>query len=271
MGLYYNGYSPNERSRRVRALRKERTAIKSVASMGPCEICGDPEGPFDHHSEDNSWPYRLNEYRLCRICHRQKLHRRFSSPNNWAAFCAHVRRGGYGRDTAKPAIKAELKNYQKFLNEGKKPNPLPLVVGRLRGKGGWWEKITCDREVLAQFDTRNRADADILRALKASLPDLDKFQTSLIKAHYKSVGSTCSISELAKKVKSSSAASVRAAYQNVGKIICENSEYEPPVKENGSAGYLSIIAHHQINSGSRTEKWEMNSSFKKAAKKLKII
>lgn len=271
MVFYYNGYSPNERSRRVRSLRKEHGTVRPISSAEVCEICGDPEGPFDYHSEDCSWPYRRTGYCLCRVCHRQKLHRRFASPDNWATFCAHVGRGGFGRETAVPAIKAELKEYQKAIKTGLPPGPLEPILGRSNRKRGWWAGLTCDRQILARFDTRLRADADILRALKPTLPLLSPIQIDIINAHYRSTDQTSTIPNLAKKVGVKDPSTIRAAYQNAGRLICDHSEYEPPKSENGSTEWLTIIAHRDLGQNGRAIKWVLNSSFGKAAKKFGII
>ena len=271
MALYYNGYSPAERNRRFRALRKEHGSAKAVTSSVICEICGDPSGPFDHHSEDCSWPYRRGGYRMCRVCHRQKLHRRFASPTNWAAFCAHVARGGYGREAGLPAFKAELKNYQNAVQAGLSPEPLEPIPNREAPKAGWWLGLTCDREVPARFDTRLRADADILRALKAALPDFKPTQISLINAHYRATDRICTIPDLAKKVKAKNPSTIRSAYQNAARLICDHSEYEPPVSANGSCDWLTVIAHRKPNQTGRATAWVMNKSFGKAAKKLGLV
>ena len=271
MGLYYNGYSPNERSRRNRAVRKERRLGKNIVSNGPCDICGDPEGPYDYHAEDCSWPYKLNEFCLCRVCHRQKLHRRFSSQHNWTAFCAHVRRGGYGRDINESTFKAELKLYQQSLKIDTKPKPLRSISGRKLKKGGWWERMTCDREVLARFDSRNRANEDILRALQKCLINLTPVQIKLIKAHYTSKDYTCSISDLAKKMKSKNWATINTAYRNMARTICDKSEYDPPVHGTKSPDWLTVIAHRNPNQSARATEWVMNESFRRAIKRLSII
>ena len=211
MVLYYNGYSPNERSRRFRSLRRDNKQPARDSLAGPCEICGDPNGPFDYHSEDCSWPYRDGGYCLCRVCHRQKLHRRFANPSSWATYCEHVYRGGYGREAALPAIKSELKKYQKSIQSGLNPDRLEPIPNRAARKAGWWRSLTCDREVLARFDSRSRADADILRALKAALPDLNPTQIGLIKAHYRSINGTSTVSDLTKKLGSNESSAIRKA------------------------------------------------------------
>ena len=69
-----------------------------------------------------------------------------------------------------------MKNFQKAVQVGLTPNALDPIPGRDARERGWWVGLTCDREVLARFDSRLRADADILRALNATLPDLNPIQ-----------------------------------------------------------------------------------------------
>jgi hypothetical protein len=269
--MHYNGYSRGERRRRFRALRQKRKVLFDAKNKGPCEICGDQKGPFDYHSEDCSWPYQRSEYCLCRVCHLHKLHRRFANPISWKVFCAHVRRGGYGRETSLPAFKSELKSHQKILQSGFIPEPLELIPDRLPKKQRWWEGLTCDREVLARFDSRPRADADILRALKAALDNLNKIHFQMIKAHYQSTNQACTITELVKMTKVKNLAASGVAYQNAGKIICNCSEYEPPKTSNGSYDWLTIIAHRNPIYEGRGTQWIMNESFKRAVQKLELV
>jgi len=199
------------------------------------------------------------------------LHRRFASPDNWTTFCAHVGRGGFGRETAIPAIKAELKDFQKAIKAGLPPGPLEPISGRSGRKSGWWAGLTCDRQILARFDSRLRADTDILRALKPALANLSSIQIDIISAHYRSAEQTSTIPDLAKKVGENDPSTIRAAYQSAGRLICDHSEYEPPKSENGSTEWLTIIAHHDLDQNGRAIKWVLNSSFGKAAKKLGIV
>ena len=66
-------------------------------------LCGDPDQPLMYHDEDYSLPYIWEPpalLTLCTNCHKDKLHKRFNrTAANWAAFLAHVRRGGYARET----------------------------------------------------------------------------------------------------------------------------------------------------------------------------
>ena len=258
--MYYNGYSPSERSRRNRALQKLVKAGKLTRPDGPCQICGDSTSKMDRHSEDCSSPYKFHEYVLCQVCHRQKLHRRFQNPNVWLTYCAHVKRGGYGRDTKRPEIKSELKDYQAALARGEIPIPLAKLNNRSVRRDGWWVKLTCDRAVLARFDSRVRAVDDIRRALEFSVPSLDAKQLDMIRAHYDSPDQIATMAELSSKMTLSSAAVAVSVYTNAARVICDNSEYDPPKLTNGTTDWLSIIAHEVGEGSTRSRKFKLNQS-----------
>src|SRR6185295_5191989 len=95
------------------------------AACGPCELCGDAEVPVEYHDEDYSLPYLWGPpalFSLCRHCHRDKLHKRFTRPMAWEAFLAHVRRGGYARDLRDPGTKAEVTAYLAARAQGESPS-----------------------------------------------------------------------------------------------------------------------------------------------------
>ena len=170
---------------------------------------------------------------MCQVCHRRKLHGRFANPLNWQVYCAHVSRGGYGRDLKKPEIKVELSKYQSELKFGNRPEPLPNIKGRNRRPKGWWTKLTCDREVLARFDSRARAINDAKRAPKRALPELSDEQIEIFRAHYKFPEKTASIPDIAEQLGTSSPQRVRDIYRRAGELMCEHSEYEPPKLASG--------------------------------------
>ena len=271
MPLYYNGYSPAERSRRNRELRRQRGSRPRGSVKGPCEICGDPQPPFDTHAEDCSWPYKPSGRVMCHVCHRRKLHGRFAHPLNWQAYCAHVRRGGYGRDLSNPEVKAELKKYQAALSNGEKPRPLEALRGRNKRRDGWWAKLTCDREILSRFDSRVRAREDIKRAMRKALLELKPEHLELVKAHYKLPERTATMKELAIKLSYKSPQQIAKIYQEAGRIICDHSEYDAPKRENGSRDWMTIIAYDSRRQKSQPHQWTMNSSFAAALRSLRLI
>ena len=102
---YYNGYSPEERERKLRASHRLWPAWRGhPCSRPPCHLCGDPQAIVQPHSEDYSEPYEWEPpftYALCRPCH-SRIHKRFSDPPSWLAYKLHLRRGGYGSDLKSP-------------------------------------------------------------------------------------------------------------------------------------------------------------------------
>src|SRR5258705_7600014 len=97
----YNGYTEKERRAKGRARKLLLRTGTIPDHPSDCMLCGDPVAPVEGHSEDYSQPYRWQPpelYWLCIHCHRDKLHKRFSNPNLWIAYLAHVRRGGYARE-----------------------------------------------------------------------------------------------------------------------------------------------------------------------------
>lgn len=126
---WYNGYSPRERARYIKATKRLIATGQIAPALGPCNMCGDPEAPVEYHSEDYAEPYRWSPpatYVLCLHCHRDKLHKRFRRPELWAAFLAHVRRGGYARDLKNPVVRLEFEYYRRAAQHDKPASLHPL-------------------------------------------------------------------------------------------------------------------------------------------------
>jgi hypothetical protein len=122
-GNWYNGYSPSERDKKFKELKKLIADGVLPPASGPCALCNDPDIPVEYHSEDYGEPYLWNPpamYCLCRSCHRYKLHRRFWQHSYWQVHIAHVRRGGYSSDLKHAEIKKELSTYRYAIEQGKK-------------------------------------------------------------------------------------------------------------------------------------------------------
>jgi hypothetical protein len=154
----YNGYKGRERDRKAGARRRRRAEGLPAHPRGPCAICGDPTVTLEAHAEDYSLPYRWEppaEYALCRTCHKNKLHKRFSNPSDWEAWKAHIRRGGRSSDLAKPHIAAELRAYKAALKKG-----TPFALRQLRPPVmtgfEWWERVRMDRRSLTDPKARAR-------------------------------------------------------------------------------------------------------------------
>jgi hypothetical protein len=148
----YNGFSSSQRSANGRALNKAIKARTVSAPSGSCALCGDPNvapKSLDYHSEDYSKPYVWSPpsaYVLCRHCHRNKLHKRFDNPNQWEAFKAHVRRGGYASElVSDPKVKREVAAFQQAL-DSRSPEELRVLRShRPSVETEWWEKLSTKR------------------------------------------------------------------------------------------------------------------------------
>jgi hypothetical protein len=157
----YNGFKPNERIRKGRAVRKAR-AFGVITPAAACMLCGDPAAPLELHSEDYSQPYKFTPpaaHWLCIACHRNNLHRRFDNPNRWEIFLAHVRRGGYASDLRDPIIRREVQKYGAAAVRGQ-----ASVLPRLRralAAPRWWEQLT--------RDPRSKADRSLVPSLNAKI------------------------------------------------------------------------------------------------------
>jgi hypothetical protein len=181
----YNGYSTQERHRKAQAGKTARKTGEVPAPRGPCSICGDPDVPVEYHSEDYSQPYRWVPpamHTVCRHCHRDKLHKRFTNPDLWRAFQAHVRRGGYARDLIDPVVAAELKRYRRALRRGE-----PFVLRTLRPYSHqpgteWWAGLSLDPETLTSPSARPRPKAKSGEQPGTSVTDVRAHRLHLVHA-----------------------------------------------------------------------------------------
>ncbi len=125
---------------------------------GPRAICGDREVPVEPHSEDYSRPYRWEPpavYALCRDCHRNKLHKRFSRLAYWEAFKAHVRRGGYARDLWNPEVSKEFESFRWTAGRGERAHLRQLRPREVTGTE-WWERLSVDPGTMTSRAARPR-------------------------------------------------------------------------------------------------------------------
>ncbi len=156
---WYNGYSWNERNVKLKELMSKIKRGELGPANGPCALCGDPDVPVEYHDEDYSKPYLWGSpalLALCRNCHRDKLHKRFSRPMAWKAFIAHIRRGGYARDLKDPVVKKEVTAYKAAIERGETSSlrqlrPYLRVVGE-----EWFANLRMDIESLADPVARPR-------------------------------------------------------------------------------------------------------------------
>lgn len=138
---WYNGYNWEERYAKLKVLKQRLVDGEMAPATGPCQLCGDPDVPVEYHDEDYSKEYFWGPpalFVLCRNCHRDKLHKRFARPFSWAAFLAHVRRGGYARDLQDKRIKGEIDALARALATGANHGPLQRLRSYSAVEGEEW-------------------------------------------------------------------------------------------------------------------------------------
>ncbi len=153
---YYNGYSPQERTRKLKALHKLFPNRSHPYYKGACHMCGDPASPVAPHGEDYSEPYHWERpavYALCNACH-GRLHKRFKSPLAWEAYKAHLRRGGYGSDLKHPSVARQISKLSKAIATGS-TFTLP-ILRQTPLLDSWWESLVTNPEALTASWARVR-------------------------------------------------------------------------------------------------------------------
>jgi hypothetical protein len=154
---FYNGYTPQERAKKLRASYKVYPKRTHPLYRGPCQMCDNPETAVEPHTEDYSEPYRWEnpaEYAVCKTCH-SRLHKRFKSPFAWEAYKRHVRRGGYGADLKVSRIGSEVSKLAKAL-EARSPFPLAPMRQKVLTGSEWWEQLSLDPNTLTNPSARPR-------------------------------------------------------------------------------------------------------------------
>lgn len=154
----YNGYSAKERDKKYQEYKRLRALGLTPPEVGPCQLCQDPATSVESHSEDYSLPYLWAppaEYMICRSCH-SWLHKRFKQPAVWTLFKDHVRRGGFAREFASPAVRTERAGAITAAQQGL-VFEWCLSGGRaLRNGMDWWEHLTVAPESLTSAAARPR-------------------------------------------------------------------------------------------------------------------
>ena len=153
---HYNGYTPAERSRKLRASYKVFPNRSHPCYHKPCAICSDTATPVEPHTEDYSEPYRWEppaEYPVCKTCH-GRLHKRFNDPSGWAAYKLHLKRGGHGSDLKTPRMRDDVKRIALALARGESP-ALPTLRPPM-ATDLWWDSLTIDPASLTAVSARPR-------------------------------------------------------------------------------------------------------------------
>jgi hypothetical protein len=151
---FYNGYTPQEREKKLRAMHKAYPGRSHPYYSAPCHICWDSEAKVAPHSEDYSEPYlweRPAVYALCATCH-GRLHKRFKNPFAWEAYKRHLKRGGVGADLKRPPIAREVGKLAKALSSNKPFNLAPLRP--FDQPDLWWDRLSVDPRSLTGVPAR---------------------------------------------------------------------------------------------------------------------
>jgi len=154
----YNGYTPKERERKLRASYKVFPDHTHPLYQGSCQVCGDPDTPVEPHTEDYSEPFlwaNPAEYSVCKRCH-GRLHKRFSTPHAWSAYKMHLRRGGFGADIKAGAVNNQVKSLTAALEVGKPFLLPPLPRNKVSTGTEWWELLSVDPRTLTDPAARPR-------------------------------------------------------------------------------------------------------------------
>ena len=152
----YNGYTPEEREKKLRALHRTFPDYSHHYYRDPCSICSDSTSPVAPHSEDYAEPFlwqRPAMYPVCRTCH-SRLHKRLKNPHGWAAYKCHIKRGGYGSDLKNPEIAKEIRLLGTTIERGE-----PITLNSIRPftmTDLWWDSLKVDPELLTAKEARPR-------------------------------------------------------------------------------------------------------------------
>ncbi|MDX8414173.1 MAG: hypothetical protein R8J85_08820 [Mariprofundales bacterium] len=269
---YYNGYSGRERGAKLSRLTKKMRAGEIPVSVGPCEICNDPDVATEYHSEDYSRPYNFAEHSLCRSCHRNWFHKRFSKPLAWESFKAHVQRGGYARDTKNHQIYHQITAYRQALEQGKTPLALPQLRERVITGEEWWLHVHLAPSSLESFDARPRARQDILSAFTLALPRLSEKQKTILTTHYRMSARTASMRELAALLGYAEGNALNIQYGKAARLLLEEADYDAPKRKDGSQKLMMVLCHASQEKSSEDEfQWVMNDSLAWVIEKLNFV
>lgn len=154
----YNGYTARERDKKFQEYKRLKALGLSIPQVGPCQLCNDPSVPVEPHSEDYSLPYLWGppaEYMICRSC-QSWLHKRFKQPAVWAQFKDHLRRGGFAREFASPAVRAERAAAARAAEQGVVYDWQPWEGRTARAGMDWWEHLTVSPDSLTSATARAR-------------------------------------------------------------------------------------------------------------------
>lgn len=290
MTKHYNGFTPNERAAKSRALAKLRNKGFSPCSGRCCDLCGDPDSPNFPHSEDYAQPYEWEPpymYALCRACHGW-IHKRFNYPFDWIAFKNHIRRGGYGFEFTSSKTLAERKKFKGVYEQGL---PFHWEITRSRNNiiSGWWEHLTLDPNSLTNPIYRGRPSFPIeVSTMQNALFTVDNYITALMKlrddkllrntkylellrAQYNAPKHTISAPQLAKIAGYSDHGVANLHYGKMAHHIAITIDFTPEARKNGEPMWwqaLSTGSQAQPKSPDDQFEWVMRPELIAALKKM---
>ena len=152
----YNGFTANERLRKLQAMYRLFPRKSHPYYHGACHLCGDPDSPVVPHDEDYSLPYVWQApavRALCNWCHR-RIHARFTHANAWEAYLRHESRGGYGSDLGSPDIRRQIMAVVRAISNGE---AIALDVLRdVSPRDCWWERLSLHRHESVPNDRPQR-------------------------------------------------------------------------------------------------------------------
>lgn len=136
----YNGFDHDQRVRKWQALDLSiRLGLEPPAERFPCSVCGAPPSlSIAYHSED--YGAMNGHHPVCKSCH-TRLHKRFSSPENWRSFVATVGDGTkwfekltieVGSIPMASSVPPELPMPQIFRSSVPAPTPIAQPGGSIR-------------------------------------------------------------------------------------------------------------------------------------------
>jgi len=246
---FYNGYSGQQRNSTAKPLMAYLASLDPDAPPHPCGLCGDPDRPRNQwHSEDYSIPVKIappQTYPLCNACH-GRIHKRFKAPEGeWELFCRHVEAGGYGREFTSLYSATARKRLSANVIAGQAVD-LPFIRQRSDGPA-WWRDLSLDPEALIAAwarprPLRPRPEADMFRTAIEEI-SLTAIEEAILRFHANALRRTVTMRAVARTVlKVDKPTAANLAYGRLARRLCEQLNWEPDRRDDGSLIWMSIVA-----------------------------
>lgn len=221
---FYNGYGPAERRRKSLICAAYRLANSYRETSSECDLCGTASRQLERHSEDYSEPYKSDQYFLCRVCHRLRLHGRFRHQASWQEFKARVK-----------------SNWPMNLSP-------------------WFEQLSCNPDTCWLFDARPRAIQDQTRAWKAIRPGCTGLQIDLLRMLTFEHTRDWSVSQLGKALRYAKLSEISRQLEDVCWNAATAIGYDGPNFSNKRMGGLLILMRPSISPS--TQDWSLKPGTK---------